>query len=123
MADSDWKALYEKERDLCQTLVDRACYYRNLSIRLGARPEQMRNDYDRALALNPEFVKDESFSPDQVTVSDEIREVEEYWEREAVLEDQLEHVQEELRLARAQIDQIVERDLGILAASRTLGLI
>lgn len=36
-------------QDIAQSMVDDNCYYRNLAIRLGAKPDEMTNDYDRKL--------------------------------------------------------------------------
>jgi hypothetical protein len=41
--------LYDKERDASQKFVDLSCYYRNLAIKLGAKPDDMLNRYDRML--------------------------------------------------------------------------
>jgi len=46
----------ESRLDLDQMRVDAVCYYRNLAIILGAKPEQMRNSWDRSLCergINP----------------------------------------------------------------------
>lgn len=39
----------ERIKDRDQGFVDDVCHYRNLAIALGAKPEQMRNRYDRGL--------------------------------------------------------------------------
>lgn len=66
---------FAKDSDLASRLVDGYCDYRNLAIRLGAKPEQMRDRHDRELCERG--IGDEWSGPEGPEVWDELEAAEE----------------------------------------------
>ena len=85
------------EEDQRQELVDRVCYYRNLAIILGAKPDQMMSKYDRWLC-------DRGIKPDESMVSAGMNMVEQIGELHS-LWDEIDSLQLEVQhLRRGQED-------------------
>lgn len=73
------KAEVERLRKQSQSDVDGYCYYRNLLIQRGAKPDEMHCEYDRKLARDFDPAKWDD-PRDGYTMADQVRENVESWE-------------------------------------------
>lgn len=74
----------EKDSEFVLTAVDTICHYRNLAISLGAKPEDMVNEFDKYLCENWEL------QGDPVTKEDLVRPYQDAFDKVDELEEKLE---------------------------------
>ena len=103
----------DAEQMTTQRFVDHTIYYRNLAIKLGAKPSQMEDKYDRSLCERGPAALDERAYKTSPSFSEEVAEHEEYWgameqaqsERDAALASASE-AQKRLATVEAHAEQV-----------------
>jgi uncharacterized coiled-coil protein SlyX len=98
----------EKTKAAEQRLIDAVCYYRNLAIGLGAKPETMLNYFDRQLVVDGVSLTE--CTPGYWSMVDSLEELSDQWRTIDTLRAQLAEAQAQVARIRALAEGWLKED-------------